>query len=131
MSRVIVRWIDKDDVAGGIPNRKAFDPVAVLEDGQDPGSNVGYPTYMVFDLPDCTVAGSLFLLDPQYDPTGPIDPDTGRPTKLKDRAGFAMAWHRLSTPLQNEITAAYEASEPYLVPGVDDAQLLDWFEKKA
>lgn len=131
MCRIVVRWIDKEDVPGGAPNRKAFDPVAVLENGQDPGSRIGYPTYMIFDLPDCTVQGSEFLLLPQYDPTGPTDLDTGKPTKLKDRAGFAMAWHRLPTPTQDAITAAYEADEPYVVPGVTDEDLLNWFDKKA
>jgi len=130
MCRVVVRWIDKEDVPGGTPNRKQFDPVAILETGQDPGSRIGYPTYMIFDLPDCTVNGAMFLLDPKYDPAGPTDPDTGKLTKIEKRSGFAMAWHRLNTPTQNAVTAAYEADEPYVVPGVDDAQLLSWFDKK-
>ena len=131
MCRIICRWIDKVDIPGKTPNRKQFDPVAVLEDGQDPGSRIGYPDYIVFDLPDATVAGALFLLEAQYDPTGPIDPDTGKRIKILKRSGFAMAWHRLSTPQQDLITEAYEANEPYVAAGITDQDLLNWFEQKA
>jgi hypothetical protein len=130
MCRIIVRWLDKEDIPGLTPNRKQFDPVEVLETGQDPGSRIGYPDYAIFDLPDCSVQGALFLLEPQYDPAGPTDPDTGKPTKIQKRSGFAMAWTRLSTPIKNDIIAAYEADLPYVAPGVTDEDLLNWFDQK-
>lgn len=130
MCRVIVRWIDKADSPKGVKNRKQFDPVAVLLDGQDPGSKIGYPDYMIFDLAGLAPEAAQFLLAPEYDPDGPIDPDTGRGTNIKNRAGFAMAWQRLSTPIQNEITAAYEANEPYVIEGVTEQDLINWFDKK-
>jgi hypothetical protein len=130
MCRIIVRWLDKEDVPGQMPNRKAFDPVAVLDDGVDPGSRVGFPTYMIFDLPGLPKAAAEFLTLPQYDPTGPIDPDTGEPIKISKRTGFAMAWQRTPTPIQNAITAAYEANEPYVIENVTEDDLLNWFDKK-
>ena len=130
MCRIICRWIDKVDLQGKTPNRKAFDPVAVLEDGQDPGSNVGYPTYMIFDLPGLDREAAEFLLDPLYDPDGPTDPDTGAPTTISKRSAFGMAWTRTPTPIQNEITAAYEADEPYVIENVTEEDLLNWFDKK-
>jgi len=130
MCRIIVRWLDKEDVPGQLVNRKQFDPVSVLEDGVDPGSQVGYPTYMIFDLPGLPVSAADFILAPEYDPDGPLDPDTGKGKNILHRAGFAMAWQTLSTPIQNAITAAYEANEPYVIPNVTPEDFAAWFEKK-
>ena len=130
MCRIIVRWIDKTDVGTQMKNRKQFDPVSVLDDGVDPGSRIGYPTYMIFDLPGLAVSAADFLLEPQYDPDGPLDPDTGKGKNILKRAGFAMAWTRLPTPVKNDITAAYEANEPYVVENVTEEDLVNWFDKK-
>lgn len=130
MCRIVVRWLDKDDIPGLMPNRKAFDPVSVLEDGQDAGSRVGYPTYMIFDLPGLPKVSADFLTLPQYDPDGPIDPDTGNPTSISKRSSFQMAWVRTPTPIKNEITLAYEANEPYVIENVTEEDLLNWFDKK-
>lgn len=130
MCRIVCRWIDKVDILGQIPNRKAFDPVSVLEDGVDPGTSVGYPTYMIFDLPGLAVSSADFMLAPEYDPIGAIDPDTGKSKMILHRAGFGMAWTRLPTPVKNDITAAYEADEPYVIENVTEEDLLNWFDKK-
>lgn len=130
MCRIVCRWIDKADVGTQMKNRKQFDPVAVLEDGTDPGAMIGYPTYMIFDLPGLAVSAADFILAPEYDPDGPLDPDTGKGKNILHRAGFAMAWTRTPTPIKNAITAAYEADEPYVLANVTEEDFLNWFDKK-
>lgn len=129
MCRIVIRWIDKADVPGKSPNTKQFDPLAVLPDGTDPGSRIGYPDYMIFDLPGLPVEAADFILAPEWDVGGPVDED-GQPTKILHRTGFAMAWNRLSTPIQNQIIAAYEANQPFVIENVTEQDFLDWFDKK-
>jgi hypothetical protein len=122
MCRLLVRWIDKEDVVPGRPNTKAWDVIAIQPDGWAWGGREGYPTYVKIDLPGIPVEDAAFLQEKHSE-----DPDDPSAIWLYRRM-WGIVENRITPPILAQITAAYEANEPYVVPNPDD--ILNWIRRK-
>jgi hypothetical protein len=82
----------------------------------------GYPTYLKVDLPGIPVEDAAFLQEMQ------TDPDATEPQHYLHRRAWSIMSNRINPPILADITAAYEANEPYVVEDADG--MLDWIRRK-
>jgi hypothetical protein len=119
MCRLLIRWIDKEDTVQGRPNTKAWDVIVVMPDDHEWGQREGYPTYLKVDLPGIPVEDAEFLVEIQEEPGT---------TDFMHRRGWGIMSNRITPPILADITAAYEANEPYVVEDADG--MLNWIRRK-
>jgi hypothetical protein len=98
------------------------DVVVVVPDGWVWGRLEGYPLFLKVDLPGVSVEDARFLTEIHFE-----DPEDISSNHLFRREWGILA-NRITPPILADITAAYEANEPYVVSNPDD--ILNWIRRK-